>query len=320
MKKHIKISYTITIAFAILIIAVFVSWYLIIMASPVYHYHTGTTEIIVIDSIREDSLTKASLDSIYLSLRRLDEIEGRLDKLSNSYLTEVNLAIDKTNGWLAFWIGIITLIIGLSSFWQVYRQHKNDKEFQALKNDIDKDFQALKDSTNNYIERNIHNNKNKFDKQKRGINEIKKKTEDNLEYLKKTFRETKISSLMMCLSCFPDPQMTADTEDKRKQIFKLMKNVLATYVEYIENIKLQEKTGMVDLDAVFMVLTNLKLAVVRTHGAYSDIHQNIRFYNIIRRITDVNNNILNGEPICDLTHQLDEIAFLLRGLVDIIDK
>ena len=149
---------------------------------------------------------------------------------------------------------------------------------------------------------------------------IKKKTEDNLEYLKKTFRETKISSLMMCLSSFPDPQMTADTEDKKKQIFKLMKNVLATYVEYIENIKLQEKKGKVDLEAVFMVLTNLKLAVVRTHGTYSDIHQNIRFYNIIRRITDVNNNILNGEPICNLTYQLDEIASLLRGLVYIIDR
>lgn len=320
MKKYIKTSCAITIAVTILILAVFVSWYLIMMASPVYHYHTGSTEIIVLDSIKEDSLTNANLDSIYRSLKRLDEIESRLDKLSNSYLTEVDLAIDKSNGWLAFWIGIIALVIGLSSFWQMYRQYKNDKDFQALKDNINNDFQALKKDTNDNIMKNIHDSNNKFGEQKKRINEIKKNTEDYLDSLRKTFRETKISSLMMCLSSFPDPQMTADSEDKKKQIFKLMKNILTTYVEYIENVESQEKAGKVDLEAVFMVLTNLKLAIVRSHGAYSEIHQNIRFSQIIQYITEINNDIIIGNPIGNLTSRLKNIASLIRGLVDIIEK
>ncbi len=125
---------------------------------------------------------------------------------------------------------------------------------------------------------------------------------------------------MMCLSSFPDPQMTDDTEDKKKQIFKLMKNIFATYVEYIETIELQEKAGKVDLEAVFMVLTNLKLAIVRSHGAYSEIHQNIRFSQIIKCITKVNNDIIIGKPIDNLTSRLKNIASLIRGLVDIIEK
>lgn len=308
MKKNIKTLYAITIA-TILVLAVFISWYLIMMAKPVYHYHTGTTEIVVLDSIKEDSLTKTNLDSIYISLKRLDEIEGKLDKLSNSYLTEVDLVVEKSNGWLAFWIGVITLVIGLSSFWQVYRQYKNDKEFQTLKEDFKEKYKTL--------ENNICI---KSKNQKEEIKKIKTETDNHLKDLKKTFSEIKISSLMMCLSSFPDPQMTADTEDKKKQIFKLMKNVLATYVEYIKSVELQEKENKVDMEAVFMVLTNLKLAVVRTHGAYSDLHQNIRFSQIIKQITEINNDILNGEPNCDITARLKNTASILHGLVEIIER
>ena len=202
----------------------------------------------------------------------------------------------------------------------MYRQYKNDKDFQALKDNINNDFLALKKDTNDNIIKNIHDSNNKFGEQKKRINEIKKNTEDYLYSLRKTFRETKISSLLMCLSSFPDPQMTADSEDKKKQIFKLMKNILTTYVEYIENVELQEKAGKVDLEAVFMVLTNLKLAIVRSHGAYSEIHQNIRFSQIIQYITEVNNDIIIGNPIGNLTSRLKNIASLIRGLVDIIEK
>lgn len=320
MKSYIKISYAMTIVVAVLVLAIFISWYLIMRAKPVYHYHTGTTEIVVLDSIKDDSLTKVSIDSIYISMKRLDEIEGRLDKLSNSYLTEVDLAVDKSNGWLAFWIGVITLVIGLSSFWQVYRQYKNDKEFQVLKDQNDKDIREMKRITKSDIERYLKDAQRTLDEQKNKIEGIEKQTKDNLEYLKKTFRETKISSLMMCLSSFPDPQMTADTEDKKKQIYKLMKNILATYIDYIENVELQEKADNIDMEAVFMVLTNLKLAIVRTHGAYSDLHQNIRFSQIIRHISEINNDILNGVPICNLTTRLRETLSLLRGLVDIIER
>lgn len=123
----------------------------------------------------------------------------------------------------------------------------------------------------------------------------------------------------MCLSSFPDPQMTADTEDKKKQIFKLMKNVLATYDEYIKSVELQEE-HKVDMEAVFMVLTNLKLAIVRTHGAYSDLHQNIRFSKIIRQITEINNDILNGKPICDIIPRLNDTKDLLYSLINIIER
>lgn len=307
--KHYTLFCGSILAIAVLVLVIFISWFNILHKCPKFEEHTGTTTIVVIDSICKDSLTITNIDSIYKGLKRLDEIESRLDKLSNSYLTEVDLAVDKSNGWLAFWIGVITIVIGLSSFWQVYRQYQGDKEFRKLKIDSERT-----------LDRQVRDANKNIDKQKEKIDEIEKKIVDNLNNLKKNFRETKISSLMMCLSSFPDPQMTANTEDKKKQIYKLMKNILAIYVKYIENVELQEKNGQVDFDAVFMVLTNLKLAIVRTHGAYSDIHQNIRFSHIIRRITEVNNAILNGEPICNLSNQLNEIAFSLHGLVDIIEK
>lgn len=320
MKKYIKTPCAITIAAAVLVLAVFISWYLIMMAKPVYHYHTGTTEIVVLDSIKEDSLTKTNLDSIYISLKRLDEIERKLDKLSNSYLTEVDLAVEKSNGWLAFWIGVITLVIGLSSFWQVYRQYKNDKEFQTLRNNINDDIKTRKEEIKEKQETFKKDIDKEFDMQMEEIKIFQTNTENHLKDLKKTFSEIRISSLMMCLSSFPDPQMTADTEDKKKQIFKLMKNVLATYDEYIKSIELQEKEHKVDMEAVFMVLTNLKLAVVRTHGAYSDLHQNIRFSKIIRQITEINNDILNGEPIRDITTCLNETKESLYSLINIIER
>lgn len=308
MKGYIRTSCVLKIVFAILVVGVFVSWYLILQARPIYNYHKNTTSLVAVDSIRTDSLTGVYIDSVYKYLSHLDVIEERVDSLSNNYLSEVDLAVDKSNGWLAFWIGVITIVIGLSSFWQVYRQNQSDKDFFRLKKENEKDFHNF-----------TINAKKEINARKKEIEEINNEINTELDNLRKTFRETKISSLMMCLSSFPDPQMTADTEDKKKQIFILMKNILSTYIEYIKNIESQEKDNQIDFEGVFMVLTNLKLAVVRTHGAYSDIHQNIRFSQIIKEITMINDDILNGEPITDLSSRLKNIASMLRGLIRLIE-
>ena len=225
-----------------------------------------------------------------------------VQELKNNFYTQVDVAINKSNGWLSFWIGIISIVIGLSSFWQIYRQSQSEKNIRLQKIENERS-----------IERSIREIKKESQKL---IGELKK----DQEGLRKNIQETKISSLMMCLSSFPDPQMTLDSKDKRRQIYVLMKNLESSFMEYVRFIEEQDKNESIDREGVFIILVNLKLAIVRTHGVYSDIHQNIKFSQIISSITRVNEDILNGKSLKDLPQRLQEIANLLNGLIILIDR
>lgn len=287
----------------VLVLAIFFSWYFDLRhdAKPVDVSYNSY--LLLNDSVACDSIA----DSVFCFMQRADRIEKDVEKLRDKYQSEVDLMIDKANGWLAFWIGVLALVIGLMSIWQIYRQYKSEKEFDHLEGELKGEIDNKYNDAENKINKAIEN--------------FKKKIEDFDEQLfktRQTLRASKLSSLMMCLSSFPDPQMTSDTADKKYQMSVVLKHVSVTFREYVEAYLKEEGTKAYDNQNTYLVLTVVKLAVVRTHGIYSDIHQNIKIQKLLDYIEETNQKILKGEISDQLPERICKIDIDLRDLLTVV--
>lgn len=288
----------------ILVLAIFISWYSVLRQDVKPVDVSYNSYLLLNDSIACDSIA----DSVYCFMQRADRIEKDMENLRDKYQSEVDLMIDKANGWLAFWIGVLALVIGLMSIWQIYRQYKSEKEFEHLEgkvNDkIDNKYKDAEKKINEAIE-NFEKKIEEFDEQ--------------LFKTKQTLRASKLSSLMMCLSSFPDPQMTSDTADKKHQMSVVLKHVSATFCEYVEAFLKEKDTKAYNKENTYLVLTVVKLAVVRTHGIYSDIHQNIKIQKLLDYIEKTNQMILKGEIGDQLSERIRKIDIDLRDLLSVVE-
>lgn len=288
----------------IIVLAIFISWYCILRhdTKPVVNNYNSYLQLN--DSVARDSMA----DSVFCFMQRVDSIEKDVKTLREKYQSEVDLMIDKANGWLAFWIGVLALVIGLMSIWQIYRQNKSEKDFQRLEGEVNGKIEEKYKGAENQINKAISNFEQKivgFDKQ--------------LFYAQQTLRASKLSSLMMCLSSFPDPQMASDTADKKHQMYVVLKHVSATFREYVDSFCKEEDTKAYEIENTYLVLTVVKLAVVRTHGIYSDIHQNILIQKLLDLIGETNREILNGEIGDKLPQKIRKIDFDLRNLLRVVE-
>lgn len=288
---------------AILVIGIFISWFCFLRYETKPADISYNSYLLLKDSVACDSIA----DSVFCFMQRADRIENEVEKLRDKYQSEVDLMIDKANGWLAFWIGVLAIVIGLMSLWQMYRQINTEKDFQHLKDDV------------------IEKIDDKYDDVENQINEAIKKFGENIGEFnnqllntQQMLRASKLSSLMMCLSSFPDPQMVSDTADKKHQMYVVLKHVSATFREYVEALCDQIGNKAFDIENAYLVLTVVKLAVVRTHGIYSDIHQNIKIQKLLDYIEETNQKILKGEISDQLPERISKIDIDLRDLLTVV--
>ena len=115
-----------------LVLGIFISWFLCLNCKPVQTTNNNSTKIVLPDS----ACVSTVLDSLSFVVDRMDGLEKEVNDIRCNYQMEVDLAIDKANGWLAFWIGVLALVIGLMSIWQMYRQNKSEEKFQVLEKNL----------------------------------------------------------------------------------------------------------------------------------------------------------------------------------------
>lgn len=290
------------------ILSIFFSWFFILRheVRPVDVQHN--TYLLLNESVVADSVA----NSIYDFKIRVDCIEKQIEAVRDKYQNEVDLMIDKANGWMAFWIGVLALVIGLMSIWNIYRQNKNEAEFNRLekevKDKIDDKYEEFENRINGTV-------KDKTDELDGKIDDFEKRLKES----EQTLRASRLSSLMMCLSSFPDPQMADNSSDKKRQMCKVLKHVSSTYHDYVVELCKDIETHTYNTDNIYLVLTVVKLAIVRTHGIYSDIHQNIKIQRLHDYIADTNKMILEGVMGDQLPVRIKEIDTELADLLRVIE-
>lgn len=284
---------------------IFLSWFFYLRHNSNVKEIQCASYLILNDSTVLDSIS----NTMYSLMIRADRIEEDINSLQNKYQSEVNLMVDKANGWLAFWIGVITLVIGLMSIWQIYRQNKNESDFRRLEQD-----------TKRNIDVKYSDEKARLNREMNGMHERIKVLGNQIDDLQQTLRASKLSSLMICLSSLPDPQMTSGSADKRHQMCVVLKNISKTFNEYVASMNQKTMSTVDEKEKAYLVLTIVKLAVVRTHGIFSDIHQNILIQHLLDNISNTNSEILDGKSSKKLLEQIKKIESELHSLLSILDR
>lgn len=93
-----------------------------------------------------------------------------------------------------------------------------------------------------------------------------------------TAQINKIGSIMTCLNSLPDP-LLSDSETDRKKYVK--KNISMMYEEFAKYVKImldKNNKSTKDCDYTQLVLSVLKIAILRVQGVFSDVTSNFSFY------------------------------------------
>lgn len=267
-------------------------------------------------------------DSLNYYVDCIEDMYMGIWDLKKQYSSDVNVMINKTDAWISYWMGVFALVLTVPAIILAIQYYQSNKhwsaEFSRLQHDVlvQKRFdrilqsrlvrrvQELETRATMFIE----NTKSDFDTWKtekdkeieRQSSALDKKTEKRIKdlseeqseklkadvcYLEKSVRENRISSIMMCLSSFPDPQMVAERSEIRNIIVSYLNQLYKEYRDYVMTIREQLLLHNCDFIGTCLyarlVLLCIKLAVIRTQNSFSELNQDVSFHNLLRSIDQV---------------------------------
>ena len=237
---------------------------------PRHYEHTTTLHI--------DSLTKVvKPDTLDMAkfVARVDSIAKETSNISNRYQEDVNLMIYKSTHWMTFWLGIFTIFAGLLGLFQYFRNRRYNDDFEKMKGEVDtfkdklenkakENLKDYKESTNQsletYKEKVTNHVRNEFSSSKNKLDELEKKIQTLNVSIKKSENENRISSLMTCISSFPDPAMFNSTPKRKLYIQFYLKKLSQEFFEYAKIVKHIKKEDLTedDYSRLSLALTSLK--------------------------------------------------------------
>ena len=280
-------------------------------------------------TITVDSLTdaRASKDSINLRhlIDRTDSISKVTSDISRRYQDDINLMIYKTTQWLTFWLAAISVFFAAITLFQFSRNRRYSAEFEKVKekaehlvkeetNRIQKAFNENTVNMETRIHIYIENMERKFNSITEGVEEkinqrysltdaAIEKLQKNLDGLSKNISqsssENEVTSLMMCISSFPDPAMFGSVPKKKIYLRYYLEKLRMSFVEYINHINFDAMNDN-EMNKLSVVLASLKYVIVRSQNVFSAYHQNITFDKLLKDINlpledIVERNVLNND-------------------------
>lgn len=251
------------VVISILSVMIFGSWYVMLNKAVGVAKQINTTSYVV-DCGLTDTITR--VDSIALYLNQLETVKKDVIQLQQDYHDNIDLMINKANGWMAFWIGVIAIILGILSILQIFRQIRAAEKFKELKEEIGISEKELGQK----IDDAIVELRDKY--------AYLEKEKDNLLC---TIHENRIAASMICIS-IPDPLIASSSSDRRQSFRTQLKHIATEYDSYLGIILKREDTDR--FDNIASTLMNMKIALVRARTAFSGHDENVSFFNLISKI------------------------------------
>jgi hypothetical protein len=274
-------------------------------------------------------------DSLQFYVDRIEDMYIGIWDLKNQYSNDVNVMIDKTDAWISYWIGVFALVLTVPAIIIAIQYYQSNKHWSAELSQLqhgvlvqkrlarllqsrlrrreeerEKEAAQLIDDTkenfNSWIaekdEEIRENSKELTENTKKQVdtlaNDLSERVKGDVFRLEKSVKENRISSIMMCLSSFPDPQMVAEKSEIRKVVVSYLNQLYKEYRAYIMIISEQVMSRNCDyMDTcqyVRLVLLCIKLAVIRSQNSFSELNQDISIYALLRSVDDVFFGIESG--------------------------
>lgn len=96
--------------------------------------------------------------------------------------------------------------------------------------------------------------------------------------LEMTAQINKIGSIMTCLNSLPDPLLTDSETDRKKYVKKNISMIYGEFATYVQIMLNKNIKSTEDLEYAQLVLSVLKVAILRAQGVFSDLPSNLSFY------------------------------------------
>lgn len=292
-----KIVQAITILVSV-VICIFASWYLLLEQPKAIQRHTVITSYVK-DTISADTINRVVLLTQYFNTT--DSLKKEVDKLDHDYHDNIDLIINKANGWTAFWLTIITVILGLMVFWQGFRIVKYEEKYDELKNRIAVHLKQIEEGNEKFIESSLVKLNKKYE-------ELDSKNKD----LICSILENRINSSMICINV-TDPVSALGSPSRKIQFKYLLQVISESYSSYLGIVNNSPENQKY----LPLVLMTIKLAISRSRSAFTSFDQNVLF-----KIVDNNlEQTIASLKICNISDEkiqklLEEVNGGLKELIE----
>lgn len=301
---------------------------------PIYgHYKTDVN----VEMVGQDSLRSQKKVEMQQFANQVDSLKAEVEDLRNHYQHDIDLMIYKTNQWLAFWLAFIGIVVGFFSVLNFYSHHRTKEEFKELetRNDnrmkgygktmndyrskIDQQLEMSKNKVLNYLKNMTNGLKNQITEHKARFDKNYEEHTCQLQILDRNIGkagdESRINTLMTCITSYPDPQMFSSPEDKKRHIHYFMERLDYDFGEYINTTKKYVQSSKYDTAPLIVILTNMKASAIRSQPVYSDYHQNVTFQRFKTEVEGLIDELITKSiAVQDLPQRLQKIKTLLSQL------
>ena len=240
----------------------------------------------VMNDVSNKNISKLT-DNLNTYAYRVDSINSIVKKLDSQYVSTIDMMIDKLNTWIGLWMGILTLLLGLVSVWQYFRINKYEERINKLENankDSLKELERKKDKIGKRLEEQQGEMESSLKQYKIDLTNTLEK--HSVEHRYSTL-ENRITSLLLCLSSIPDPQLLYSSSDRKNQLVFYMRLMSKHFANYLGLLKKENQKNELSGDIVLhlpMMLLKLRLALIRIHGISADYDLHIFFFKLTNKI------------------------------------
>lgn len=304
---------------SIILVVVMVTFHLIV-GGDISPRHFTYQHYLKMDSVQMQALT----DTLYLHqmMDKADSIANVTETISCRYQDDVNLMIYKATQWFTIWLGIMAIVAGGMAINQFYNHRKaaDDKKelvdrFEEYKktttDDVDKRIKEYQGIVKEYVETLVKAKTSE-------ISIVNEKLAHLNKDLKDTYRDIKISSLVTCISTFPDPSMFTSKPEKKEYLRYYLSNLHAEFNDFVVKYK-ETEAKRNEYSRLAVVLTSVKYVIVRSRSIFPGYHQNITYNQLCNAIDKPLKNIVNGgvkgeELDRDLTNIVETMGKMIRDI------
>ena len=217
------------------------------------------------DSLMMDSvvnIVNKSVSDITRYEHKVDSLSTIVDKINGQYASVIDMLIDKFNTWVGFWLAVLSLILLIVSIWQYLKIEKYEERINKLEKD------------NDVVVKDIRNQSEALEIQMSNLQQQAKVYLDTqISIHQYSTLENRMTSLLLCMSSVPDPQVFSDSVERKEQVnyyLGLVSGLLIKYFKLIEQESECHKLPEGTVACIPMVLLNLRLSLIRIQGMFRD--------------------------------------------------
>ena len=224
------------------------------------------------DSLRLDSIIKRNENisrSITNNTHKVDSLSTIVDKINGQYVSVIDMLIDKFNTWVGFWLALLSLILLIVSVWQYLKIDKYKERINKLEEDSKEATEEIQIQMANLQK------------------QAKVYLDTQISIHQYSTLENRMTSLLLCMSSVPDPQVFSDSEERKEQVnyyLGLVSGLLIKYFKLIEQESECHELPEGTVACIPMVLLNLRLSLIRIQGMFRDPGIYIAFLKLINQI------------------------------------